>query len=328
MKSIVRWMIANGRPTEERLANAGLGYLVFRQDDDPIPLLNAVHLLERTAQIEGPDIAIRVVSSTTIIELASIARIALGAKTPREALLRISAGMPAHCTHEAFGLRSHSSGTQLYEQLLLPIENAQRHFAQQYVLALVRALVEMTGVGFSPARIEMTPHPEFGFHHLKAHFDARFSPAANGELRVDFRDVDLDRQFRNFARERKETQKSPPSLVLCVEGSTTESVRHLIRSMLHNGEVPSIGYLAAAASMSPRTFQRCLNGEGNKFSVLLDDERRAYALEILKEPRNRFMDLSANLGFENQATFSRAMRRWTGLTPSQFTKSMKIPQER
>ena len=75
---------------------------------------------------------------------------------------------------------------------------------------------------------------------------------------------------------------------------------------------PSVDAVAAAAGMSGRTFKRRLNKEGTSFTDLVGGTRAGIAMARLQEPAPPLLrDLAAELGYANQETLTRAVRRWT-----------------
>ena len=75
---------------------------------------------------------------------------------------------------------------------------------------------------------------------------------------------------------------------------------------------------AAANNMSLRTFQRRLESEGTRFRVLLDQTRTHLAESLLADSTNTLAEVGFYCGFSEQASFSRAFKRWTGKTPSAY----------
>ncbi len=80
---MIRWMQVNGRPAAEQLEAADLGYFPFHDVTQPIPLFSALEVFARAARDEGPDIGCRVVTGASVVELAMMGKVALGARTPR-----------------------------------------------------------------------------------------------------------------------------------------------------------------------------------------------------------------------------------------------------
>jgi AraC-like DNA-binding protein len=81
------------------------------------------------------------------------------------------------------------------------------------------------------------------------------------------------------------------------------------------------GSIAKALAMSPRTLQRNLKQEGTSYKQLLDDMRRQLASQYIKESRLSVNEITFMLGFSEPANFSRAFRRWTGVSPSGYRLS-------
>jgi AraC-like DNA-binding protein len=82
--------------------------------------------------------------------------------------------------------------------------------------------------------------------------------------------------------------------------------------------------VVAAAGMSARTFQRQLGQEGASFSELLAGVRRTATLKRLKERNVTIAAIATDLGYCDQATFTRAFRRWTGIPPSEFRSKANL----
>lgn len=57
------------------------------------------------------------------------------------------------------------------------------------------------------------------------------------------------------------------------------------------------------------------------FKSLLNDTRRDLACAYLREGRMSLTELTFLLGFTNTSSFSRAFKRWTGRTPSEFAQT-------
>jgi AraC-like DNA-binding protein len=79
---------------------------------------------------------------------------------------------------------------------------------------------------------------------------------------------------------------------------------------------------AATHNMSLRTFQRRLESEGTRFRVLLDQTRTQLAESLLADASNTLTEVSFYCGFSEQASFSRAFKRWTGKTPSAYRATL------
>lgn len=81
------------------------------------------------------------------------------------------------------------------------------------------------------------------------------------------------------------------------------------------GEAPTIGAVARAMAMSPRSLQRKLAAEDTTFQSVLDDARRELAVRHLADPTATVAKVAWLVGFSEPSAFHRAFRRWTGQSP-------------
>jgi AraC-like DNA-binding protein len=81
---------------------------------------------------------------------------------------------------------------------------------------------------------------------------------------------------------------------------------------------PTLDTVARGLGVSPRSLRRQLASERVSFSDLLENARAARAKELLGDTQCSVQDAAYALGFEAPAAFSRAFRRWTGLTPRAY----------
>ena len=96
-----------------------------------------------------------------------------------------------------------------------------------------------------------------------------------------------------------------------------KEVEQAIEPMLGGGEV-SIDRVASTLGMSRQTLYRRLKAEGVTFEEILDAKRRSLAIRYLGLQRLSVKAVAYKLGFSEPAAFSRAFKRWTGVSPSDF----------
>lgn len=70
--------------------------------------------------------------------------------------------------------------------------------------------------------------------------------------------------------------------------------------------------------MSSRTLQRKLAEANTTYLQLVDDTRKDLALRYIEDPRRSATDITFSLGFSQPSAFTRAFKRWTGLSPSEY----------
>jgi AraC-like DNA-binding protein len=79
--------------------------------------------------------------------------------------------------------------------------------------------------------------------------------------------------------------------------------------------------LAAQLALSPRTLHRQLRSEGSSLQALKDEVRQARAIDLLLRTSQPVARVARAAGFQNDKSFIRAFRQWTGLTPEQYRQA-------
>ncbi|CBL45557.1 Transcriptional regulator, AraC family [gamma proteobacterium HdN1] len=102
----------------------------------------------------------------------------------------------------------------------------------------------------------------------------------------------------------------------------THIVRSHIIQLLPSGHC-SKEAIAARLAMSSRTLQNKLELQNTSYQDILDQTRRDLAINYMNHRHIRITEVTYLLGFSDTGNFSRAFRRWTGKTPSQFREPEK-----
>ena len=79
--------------------------------------------------------------------------------------------------------------------------------------------------------------------------------------------------------------------------------------------------VASALCMSPTTLQLKLSQRGTNFQKLLDDTRRDLASSYVRQGTRSVTEITFLLGFTDTSNFTRAFKRWTGMSPTEFKAS-------
>ena len=74
--------------------------------------------------------------------------------------------------------------------------------------------------------------------------------------------------------------------------------------------------LAPLLNLSPRSLHRQLKEEGTSLQVLKDEVRHERAIELLQRTRKPIKQVAESAGFQNEKSFIRAFKQWTGQTPA------------
>ena len=101
------------------------------------------------------------------------------------------------------------------------------------------------------------------------------------------------------------------------------SLEATITTILHLGP-PSIADIAELTNTSVRTLQRRLGEEGVSLSTVLDRARFRLADEFLRDEGATVTDVAFQLGYSNPPAFTRAFRRWTGVSPQTYQTQLRL----
>jgi AraC-like DNA-binding protein len=99
--------------------------------------------------------------------------------------------------------------------------------------------------------------------------------------------------------------------------------RNLLRS-LRSGPI-NLSRFAKGLAVSERTLQRRLEQEGTSLQKLIEESRHELSLTLLRRSHLSLAEISQRLGYATLASFSRAFRRWRGVSPAAYRRSQRPP---
>ena len=315
----LRWLAEEGASVERALADVDLSSSPITDPFRPIPLVHVAALLRNAARTHGPDLPCRVVSRSSSIEIAMLGKVALGARTPAEALARIVAALPYYCTHEQVSFDRKQNHYVVHEFFAHKFDPETRHVLLQYAAAMIDRILGMAGApGPRIAGMEIPPHPNHGVGHLRRWFGNGVIETKSRGITVFVDDQVMERAYDRLARNRLNPRELSSNTPLRSGQAFSDSVKSLLGLMIQNDDTPTMNRVVAAAGTSARTFQRQLEEEGTSFSELLADVRQGETLRRLEKRDVSIAAIATDLGYSDQASFTRAFRRWTGRPPGHF----------
>lgn len=134
---------------------------------------------------------------------------------------------------------------------------------------------------------------------------------------LNHRILSADYELQNFLLQKVESWFRPAG-----KGGLQAKIYNylLANSYLHS---PSLEAVAANFSLSTRSLQRKLKEEGVTFLEIVEEVRKALAVNFLSSGHHSVKDVSNRLGYNEPSAFVRAFKRWTNLTPAEFQKGVK-----
>lgn len=116
----------------------------------------------------------------------------------------------------------------------------------------------------------------------------------------------LDAELANFM--------TPPPIVA--------QTKDAIAQALSDG-APRMEEIAKGLGLSTRSFHRRLSEHGLSFQTLIMETRRDLAEGLLKDTHYSLADIAFLTGFSEQSSFTRAFKRWLGVTPAGYRRKLR-----
>lgn len=178
----------------------------------------------------------------------------------------------------------------------------------------VRAIRQATGEHVVPLKVE-APSSRADWNDVSELFGRNPDTGARFRLVISAQDAGLPLISRNDGlwAELEQGLRARFANELPAQ-STAARVRQALVDGLPGGQVTA-DQVSRALAMSKRSLQRRLSEEGANFKHLLEDTRRAMALNYLQNSEMSVQEIAFLLGFRDPSSFFRAFRAWTGQTP-------------
>lgn len=169
-----------------------------------------------------------------------------------------------------------------------------------------------------PPPVDATPYRRLfgGQVRFDQHDNTLWGDAACSSMQIVSRDTASHSLLQGQALKQLEQ--------LC--GSDTrfiDRLHGLIRARLGTGQ-PTLEDVANELKLPSRTLQRRLEEAGLTFRQVIDDVRRLKAEHCLRETDMSLAALALALGFADHASFNRAFKRWTGVSPGAFRRAQGV----
>jgi AraC-like DNA-binding protein len=307
-----------GLPAADLLRAVGLCRDQLTEPDAHIPFNAHAMLLENAARaLRDPCFGFRLGSAVELTEAGLLAYITLNSHDLGGALRNMCRYLAILTEGAVFELQREAGEVRLLITLLDPVGMASRQLPEFSATLMVRICDAITDHRARPVRIELrhdlgcpTLPRQLGLPVIvsQEQFALVFDGASLAApiIRADARLLDL---LQRYADDLLAERAHRDDLV-------ARANRWIIQN-LHTGQVDVL-QLASGLGMSNRTLARRLAEEGFTPARLVKRLRQQVARNYLADRAIPLGRITYLLGYSDLSAFTRAFRRWTGRTPSEW----------
>jgi AraC-like DNA-binding protein len=316
VKAICRALEAAGCDSTALLAEAGFDLKALDGPTVRCPLTQTARLWGLAVAATGdPAFGIKVASHIKQTTFHALSYGLSASSTLKEAFER--AQRYCHVASDAIEYEFSRHGTE-YHFVIEPAGPVADESVDALVAAYLRMCRSLIGHDYSPLRIEFRrarPSRIEDFERL-LRAPLQFG-AAQTRLVFDCEAIERPLDGGNPELARHNDAIALQYLSQIERDNLQGRVRDVLTQRLARGE-PSQEDVAELLNMSARTLQRKLGDGGTTYKEILDETRRVLALAYLSAARHSVSDVTYLLGFSAGSSFTRAFRRWTGQSPSDW----------
>ncbi len=303
------------------LKNVGLQTKDLEDSDSRVPVraYDAIWM-QLAAQITDPNFGFAVGTARTESSLGIVGYLAMSSSRLGEALQRASRLFKL--INEAGSIKVEYTTTTVaisrsYEQRPLALR-------EDAFLAAVLALAQRwTRRRILPLEVQLTERMTVDLTTHDQFFRCPVHPG-RGTSKIVFAKEHLDRTLLRADAQLSRYLERIADHQLRQLRYESELVEQLVEFLSSVGEDSDRSLDAAAQHLgtSRRTLQRRLEQNGLVYRDIVDTARRKRALEILQSNLS-IADAASALGYADVSSFRRAVRRWTGMSPSAYQRALR-----
>ncbi len=315
----------HGHSPEQMLRQAKLPPWHYCNADDLIPAQHIYEFMEFAARNTGArHFGLLVGEETSIVTLGAFGRVLANSITTHHAFATSCSLLHLHTTtarnwlvemrDEVWFCRSQFRGPQV----------GRRQMEQYILMRLIEHVGMSAGDSWRPAKICLQTHeaPDDRMREALGNPEIRIGQRITGIAVPRTRLAQPTRRRGTSSRDRHQDEQELLRSPAPAHGFV-ETLRQIAGTLLKESP-PQIGVMAEIVGVSVRSLQRRLAAEGLTYSQLLDQARFQAARGLLGDAGNRITDIAMDLGYTDSAHFTRAFKRWAGVTPREYRSCQQM----
>lgn len=312
-------MAERGLDADAVFEDVGLDVAVISEHEARVPLSQATRLWARLVELTGdPTFGLSVARFIRPPITHALGQSLLASTSIADAVARVGRYDRTVTTGTELEVKPGASYMDLF--LRFPHDTIQPSpQGRDCTLALLmNAFRSVAGNDFLPVKVTVS-HADFGLaKRYRDVFGCEIQfDAPRDSMRIDKETFNKPGNYGNPELAREIDKISEQYLRKLDSPAISYRVQHLIQQGLPSGQL-SQDEIARRLNRSISSLRRDLQNEGTSYKTLLEETREALARAYIQDGRHSLAEVTYLLGFSDQANFTRAFRRWTGSTPSEF----------
>ena len=314
---------AIGAPLERELGRVSLPTMLERQPDAYVPVLPVLKFIRHMEHKEGIDDIAFLASQRVSFDRLSGEFIDMCQSVPTlyARLLLFSHFTSLESSYCRLLLIHEGSDFRICNNLIGHPGLEGLHYSEWLQITVLIDIVRKTlGYKWSPAEIT--------FQSQFSPSDGAFEKYPNTRFLFGQKNTSItvpaSLMSRSLSREENKSLlhqgsvSTPFSLVSPAEDYPS-SLKLLLRSYIQQS-YPDVNLAAEIASTSVRTLQRRLGQHGLNYTSLVQQARFEVAVDLLKDPCVKILDVAHAVGYSDPSHFARSFRCIAGVSPSEYRR--------
>lgn len=307
---------------EPFLQQVGLNKIVLKDPSFEFPERKFIELLELAAGKDNNDLGLKIGNQVLPEHIGALGHAIVNAKNLNQAIETAVNYIVtySHFSHIQFAQKEDK--VEISYQISAPTILKKRQDAEFAIATIYQILNQCAGQEIQLTAVEFEHDKPSNISTHKSIFQCpvRFN-AAKSKLTFPIAALQLssgknDSRLFNILISHLDNEKKIRDV-----SQLKDQLSFLIASQLHTGDV-SINNISKLLGCSVRTLQRRLDDKGIDYSFFLNDIRQKLAISYIKDTRFTLIDISNKLGYKESSSFTRAFKRWTGMTPKKYRQTV------
>jgi AraC-like DNA-binding protein len=305
-----------GIRTERYLGQVRLPVSVLERPQQLIPRAQVWGFADRISREQDlPGLGLDAATTDPVETLGAFGRRLLTQPTLLMALARLALEFGSHSTHVRFRVEELPEGVRIVRHDAGYVRGGS-DVVEQYTLMLLTSIVRRAAPDWRPKRLWLRSASGWSTEHeLLSDAEAVADGTATG--------IGVPRRLLALPLGGHDVHGAEDTAGrLGVPNGFRGSLKQALEPLV--GRMSLDLHLAAElVGVSPRTVRRRLREEGTSWRQLLDEVRFEYTRARLTRSDQSIGQLAFELDYADAAHFTRAFRRWTKVTPSEYRSGLR-----